>query len=196
MDVRERFAERAQAEGLIDIAFTTMDSPVGSLLLAASGRGLLEIAFTRNGTRVDDALDELARKVSPRILEAPARLDPVRRQLDEYFEGRRAAFDLALDRALMGDFARRVLGRTARIPYGEVSTYAQVASAIGAPRAARAVGNALGSNPIPVIVPCHRVLRTGGALGGYGGGLDRKQWLLELERTNSPAGPPTTKKRV
>ncbi|TMB89474.1 MAG: methylated-DNA--[protein]-cysteine S-methyltransferase [Chloroflexi bacterium] len=158
-----------------------MDSPVGSLLLAATARGLVEIAFTRNGTRVDDALDELARKVSPRILEAPARLDPVRSQLDEYFNGHRVDFDVRLDRSLMGPFARRVLGRTERIPYGSVSTYAQVARHIGAPRAARAVGNALAANPIPVIVPCHRVVRTGGALGGYGGGLDRKEWLLDLE---------------
>lgn len=178
---RQRFQERAQAEGLVDVAFATMDSPVGSLLLAATARGLVEIAFTRNGTRVDDALDELARKVSPRILEAPARLDPVRSQLDEYFNGHRVDFDVRLDRSLMGPFARRVLGRTERIPYGSVSTYAQVARHIGAPRAARAVGNALAANPIPVIVPCHRVVRTGGALGGYGGGLDRKEWLLDLE---------------
>jgi len=178
---RQRFQERAQAEGLVDVAFATMDSPVGTLLLAATARGLVEIAFTGNGTRVDDALDELARKVSPRILEAPARLDPVRSQLDEYFNGHRVDFDVRLDRSLMGPFARRVLGRTERIPYGSVSTYAQVARHIGAPRAARAVGNALAANPIPVIVPCHRVVRTGGALGGYGGGLDRKEWLLDLE---------------
>ena len=178
---RQRFQERAQAAGLVDVAFATMDSPVGTLLLAATARGLVEIAFTGNGTRVDDALDELARKVSPRILEAPARLDPVRSQLDEYFTGHRVDFDVRLDRSLMGPFARRVLGRTERIPYGSVSTYAQVARHIGAPRAARAVGNALAANPIPVIVPCHRVVRTGGALGGYGGGLDRKEWLLDLE---------------
>ena len=178
---RQRFQERAQAAGLVDVAFATMDSPVGTLLLAATARGLVEIAFTGNGTRVDDALDELARKVSPRILEAPARLDPVRSQLDEYFNGHRVDFDVRLDRSLMGPFARRVLGRTERIPYGSVSTYAQVARHIGAPRAARAVGNALAANPIPVIVPCHRVVRTGGALGGYGGGLDRKEWLLDLE---------------
>jgi len=183
--VRQRFHERAQAEGLVDVAFTTMDSPVGSLLLAATARGLVEIAFTRNGARIDDALDELARNVSPRILEAPARLDPVRSQLDEYFNGRRVDFDVALDRSLMGPFARRVLARTERIPYGRVSTYAELARHIGAPRAARAVGNALAANPIPLIVPCHRVVRTGGALGGYGGGLDRKEWLLELEGARS-----------
>jgi methylated-DNA-[protein]-cysteine S-methyltransferase len=179
--VRQRFQQRAQAEGLLDVAFTTMDSPVGSLLLAATPRGLVEITFMRNGTRIDDALDELARKLSPRVLEAPARLDPVRSQLDEYFNGRRINFEVALDRSLMAPFARRVLGRTERIPYGSVSTYAEVARRIGAPRAARAVGNALGANPIPLIVPCHRVVRTGGGLGGYGGGLDRKEWLLQLE---------------
>ena len=182
-EVRQRFAERAQAEGLVDVAVTTMDSPVGVLLLAATRRGLVEIAFTRGGT--DAALDELARKLSPRILESPGRLDGVRRQLDEYFIGHRIDFDLPLDRALMGPFARRVLGRTECIPYGSVSTYAEVARRIGAPRAARAVGNALAANPIPLIVPCHRVVRTGGALGGYGGGLDRKEWLLELESTHS-----------
>ena len=183
--VRERFQQRAQEAGLLDIAFTSMDSPVGPLMLAATRRGLVEIAFARDG--IAASLDELARKLSPRILEAPARLDPVRRQLDEYFTGRRTDFELPLDRALMGSFARRVLGRTSRIPYGSVSTYGEIARNIGTPRAARAVGNALGSNPIPVIVPCHRVLRTGGSLGGHGGGLDRKEWLLELEAAHSPA---------
>jgi methylated-DNA-[protein]-cysteine S-methyltransferase len=181
--VRRRFEERAQAEGLLDIAIATMDSPVGNLLLAATKRGLVEIAFAHDG--FDAALDELARKLSPRILEAPARLEAARRQLDEYFTGRRVDFELPLDRALMGPFARRVRGRSERIPYGSVSSYAEVARNIGAPRAARAVGNALAANPIAVVVPCHRVLRTGGALGGYGGGLDRKEWLLDLESAHS-----------
>jgi methylated-DNA-[protein]-cysteine S-methyltransferase len=177
--VQRRLGERAEAEGLLDVAFTTLESPVGDLLLAATPRGLVELAFLRGD--LGAALEQLARRVSPRLLEAPRRLEPVRRQLDEYFTRRRTAFDLALDRSLMGPFARRVLGRTERIGYGHVSTYSEVARNIGAPRAARAVGNALAANPIALVVPCHRVLRSGGALGGYGGGLDRKEWLLDLE---------------
>ena len=125
---------------------------------------------------------EVATNLSPRILEAPRRLDPVRRELDSYFSGRLRDFDLDLDWSLVGPFAQRVLRRkAARIPYGSVSSYGDVAHEIGSPRAARAVGNALGSNPIPVVVPCHRVVRTGGNIGGYGGGLPRKRWLLDLE---------------
>jgi methylated-DNA-[protein]-cysteine S-methyltransferase len=116
------------------------------------------------------------------MLEAPARLDDVRRQLDSYFEGRRRSFELPLDWSLVGQFGRRVLHRTARIPYGEVSTYGTIARDIGSPRAARATGNALGANPIPIVVPCRRVLRGGGGLGGYGGGIERKERLLALER--------------
>ncbi len=117
----------------------------------------------------------------PRIVESPAALDPVRRELDEYFAGSRTRFEVALDWSLIGPFATRVLGATAAIPYGSVLSYAAVAGRAGSPRGSRAAGNALGSNPIPIVIPCHRVLRTGGALGGYGGGLDRKRWLLELE---------------
>ena len=126
-------------------------------------------------------LDDLAHRLSPRVLEAPTRLDDVRRQLDEYFAGRRRHFDLTLDWSLTTGFRRRVLRTTARIPYGEVSTYGRVAARAGNGRAARAAGSALGSNPIPIVVPCHRVVRTGGNLGGYGGGLDVKEWLLRLE---------------
>ena len=178
-DVRRRFTERAEAAGLVDVAFTTMPSPVGDLLLAATRRGLVELAFLRGD--LDSELATLAARLSPRLLEAPYRLEPVRRQLDEYFTRRRTAFELPLDRSLMGPFSKRVLGRTERIGYGHVATYGEVARHIGAPRAARAVGNALATNPIALVVPCHRVLRSGGALGGYGGGLDRKEWLLELE---------------
>ena len=120
-------------------------------------------------------------RVSPRIVEAPAQLDPIRRELDEYFDGRRHEFELPLDWTLVGPFGRRVLGATAEIPYGGVLTYTEVATEAGSPRGSRAAGNALGANPIPIVVPCHRVLRSGGALGGYGGGLQRKQFLLELE---------------
>ena len=131
-------------------------------------------------------LERLAAKLSPRIVEAPTRFEQVRRELDEYFSGRRRDFDVPLDRVLMSAFAKKVLTATSAIPYGSVSTYTEMASEAGSPRGSRAAGNALGSNPIPVIVPCHRVLRTGGNLGGYGGGLDRKRWLLELEGALTP----------
>ncbi len=126
-------------------------------------------------------LEELAEDVSPRVIESPGRLDDVRRQLDDYFEGRRHEFDLTLDWQLSRGFSRRVLEHTYRIPFGEVSTYREMAAAAGSPRGARAAGNALGGNPIPIVVPCHRVLHSGGGIGGYGGGLDRKRFLLRLE---------------
>ena len=177
-DVIAGFRRRAEAGGLLDIAYTAMDSPIGPLLLAATNAGVVAVAFSG---KHDDTLNELAMRVSPRILEAPGRLDAVRRELDAYFEGKLRDFSVPLDWSLVGTFSRRVLDRTAQIPYGGVSSYRDVARSIGTPLAARAVGNALGSNPIPVIVPCHRVTRTGGALGGYGGGLDRKTYLLTLE---------------
>jgi methylated-DNA-[protein]-cysteine S-methyltransferase len=174
-----RFLERAEASRLVDVAVTSMDSPIGTLLLMATPRGLVRIAFEDENR--DEVLGEVATQLSPRILEAPRRLDTVRRELDAYFSGRRREFDLDLDWSLVGPFARRVLRKTARIPYGSVESYGDVARGVGTPRGARAVGNALGSNPIPVVVPCHRVVRTGGAIGGYGGGLPRKRWLLDLE---------------
>jgi methylated-DNA-[protein]-cysteine S-methyltransferase len=177
--LRSRFLERAESKGLVDVAVTTMDSPVGTLLLIATPRGIVRIAFETENR--DDVLGEVAEHVSPRILEAPRRLDPLRRELDRYFAGKLRDFDVPIDWSLTGDFARRVLRRTARIPYGSVASYGDVAMDVGTPRGARAVGNALGSNPIPVVVPCHRVVRTGGAIGGYGGGLPRKRWLLALE---------------
>jgi methylated-DNA-[protein]-cysteine S-methyltransferase len=177
--ITDRFVERAQAKRLIDVAVTTMDSPIGTLLLMATPKGLVRIAFESENR--DEVLGEVAEQLSPRILEAPRRLDPVRRELEKYFEGKLHDFDVPLDWSLTGEFARRVLRRTARIPYGSVASYGDVAVGVGTPRGARAVGNALGSNPIPVIVPCHRVVRTGGAIGGYGGGLTRKRFLLALE---------------
>jgi methylated-DNA-[protein]-cysteine S-methyltransferase len=145
------------------------------MLAATTGSGLVMLSYGTDEGR----LVELSTKVSPRILEAP--LDDVRRQLDEYFEGRRQAFDLRIDLRLTRGFALKVLRTTSRIPFGRVSTYKDVASRAGNVRASRAAGNALGSNPIPIVVPCHRVVRTGGGLGGYTGGVGRKQWLLELE---------------
>jgi methylated-DNA-[protein]-cysteine S-methyltransferase len=179
-ELMRRLATRATEEGLVDVAYAPVDSPVGTLLLAATPRGVVRVGFSTEDA--DDVLDELAQRLSPRVLEAPARLDAARRELEEYFEGRRHGFDLTLDWSLAGaGFRRKVLRATARIPFGEVRTYRQMAVTAGSPRAYRAAGNALGSNPIPVIVPCHRVLASGGGLGGYGGGLDIKQQLLKLE---------------
>jgi methylated-DNA-[protein]-cysteine S-methyltransferase len=140
---------------------------------------LVKVAFPEED--VEQVLGRLAQLLSPRIVHARAPLDDAMRELEEYFAGRRRDFELPLDWTLTGPFARRVLRFTARIPYGDVSSYGEAATAAGSPRGSRAAGNALGSNPIPIVVPCHRVLRRGGALGGYGGGLDRKRWLLGLE---------------
>lgn len=174
-----RLSGRIAEQGLADVSYAPVDSPFGTLLLAATKRGLVRLAFPEEG--VDSVLERLARKVSPRIVEAPAPLDPARRELAEYFEGRREHFELPLDWTLVGQFGRRVLRVTSQIPYGGVLSYGEVAADAGSPRGSRAAGNALGANPIPIVVPCHRVLRSGGALGGYGGGPQRKLWLLELE---------------
>jgi methylated-DNA-[protein]-cysteine S-methyltransferase len=178
-EAAHRLTDRIGAEGLADVSYATAESPFGPLLLAASRRGLVRVAFPEED--VDSVLERLARRVSPRIVQTPAPLDPVRRELDEYFSGRRREFELDLDWTLVGRFGRRVLKVTSEIPYGGVQSYGEVAADAGSPRGSRAAGNALGSNPIPIVIPCHRVLRTGGALGGYGGGLERKRWLLELE---------------
>lgn len=178
-ELKRRVVAAAEAEDLIDVAYTSHDSPVGELLLAATRRGLVHVGFPI--VDADLALATLANRISARVLESPARLDAARRELDEYFAGRRREFDLELDWQLTDGFRRRVLEATARIPFGDTSTYTAVAAAAGSPRAHRAAGSALGSNPLPVVVPCHRVLRLGGALGGYGGGLDIKQALLRLE---------------
>lgn len=174
-------ARRADADGLIDVAYAQAESPFGPLTVAATDTGLALLAYPE--LPLDQVLDRLAAKISPRVLQAPARLDPVRRQLDEYFDGRRRDFDLPLDWGLIrGEFFRAVLHATAEIPYGHTLTYRQVAERAGNPKAVRAAGNGLGSNPIPIVVPCHRVLATGGGLGGYTGGLHRKQRLLAIER--------------
>jgi methylated-DNA-[protein]-cysteine S-methyltransferase len=176
----ERLAARAADEHLLHVRYASLDTPVGRLLLAATAGGLLRISYSDSWSE-EEVLADLARTVSPRLVEAPALLDPARRELDEYFEGRRTAFDLPLDWRLVRGFGRRVLQATARIPFGEVSTYGEIAARAGSPRASRATGNALGANPLPIVVPCHRVLRAGGALGGYTGGLDRKRRLLAIE---------------
>jgi len=175
----ERLTARIAADGLADVGYAPVESPFGTLHAAVTRRGLVRLAFPEENP--DAMLEGLARALSPRIVEAPRLLDPVRRELDEYFAGHRRRFELALDWALIGEFARRVLKKTAAIPYGGHLSYGEVAAEAGAPRGARAAGNALGANPIPIVIPCHRVLRSGGALGGYGGGLERKRWLLELE---------------
>jgi methylated-DNA-[protein]-cysteine S-methyltransferase len=173
-------AKRAAAEGLLYVAYSTVDSPLGPLMIAATPRGLVRVSYSE--FRDDDAvLADLARRVSPRVLEAPARLDGARRELDDYFEGRRTQFDLPIDWALTRGFTTEVLRATAAVGFGQTTTYAEVAGAAGSPRAVRAAGNSLGSNPLPIVVPCHRVLRTGGALGGYTGGVERKEFLLRLE---------------
>jgi methylated-DNA-[protein]-cysteine S-methyltransferase len=179
-DFDSQLAQRAAAEGLLDVAYAMVDSPLGPLVVAATPRGLVRVAYTDSRGEAG-VLEDLAGKLSPRILEAPDRLDEARRELDEYFEGRRAGFDLPIDWSLTRGFTGEVLRQTARIGFGKTSTYAEVASRAGSPRAVRAAGNALGANPIPVVVPCHRVLRTGGALGGYTGGVERKEFLLRLE---------------
>jgi methylated-DNA-[protein]-cysteine S-methyltransferase len=169
----------AAADDAIDVALTWMDSPIGRLLVVATRRGLLRLVFPNEDH--DAVLASIAARVSPRIVEHPARLDRIRGELEEYFTGERRTFEVDLDWSLVGEFGRRVLGACAAVPYGTVTTYARLATEIGSPRAARATGTALGSNPIPIVVPCHRVLRTGGGLGGYAGGLDIKEQLLRLE---------------
>ncbi|HEV2812374.1 MAG TPA: methylated-DNA--[protein]-cysteine S-methyltransferase [Solirubrobacteraceae bacterium] len=176
-----RATERAHAEGLVDVTYARVDCPLGPLVAAATPRGLVRLAYEDFNGGVDAVLDHLATRLSPRIVERPAGFDPLRRELDEYFEGRRRGFDVDVDWALTTGFTRRVLQATAAIPFGEVSTYGRIAAAAGSERATRAAGNALGSNPIPIVVPCHRVLRTGGKLGGYTGGLEKKERLLTIE---------------
>jgi methylated-DNA-[protein]-cysteine S-methyltransferase len=175
----QRLTERADAEGLLDVAYANVDSPFGSLLVAATPRGLVRVNLPAYDP--DEALEDLAARLSPRILEAPARLDEARRELELYFEGRLTEFELPIDWRLTGGFRGKVQRAISRIPYGQTRSYAEVARVAGNERAVRAAGTACGSNPIPIVVPCHRVLRSGGALGGYGGGLPMKEALLRLE---------------
>ncbi|HEY5816230.1 MAG TPA: methylated-DNA--[protein]-cysteine S-methyltransferase [Solirubrobacterales bacterium] len=176
----KRLTDRAAAEGLLDVAYTMVDSPFGPLLVAKTRRGLVKVSFP-TVYDTEETLEELAARLSPRVLEAPAELDDVRRQLDLYFEGKLHEFDLPLDWRLTDGFRKRAQQAIARIPYGRTRSYTEIARSAGNERAVRAAGTACGANPIPIVVPCHRVLRSGGALGGYGGGLPMKEGLLELE---------------
>ena len=173
-------SESAAAAGLLDVAYAITDSPLGRLLLATTPRGLVRLAYIDHADE-DAVLEQLAAQVSPRILAAPRRLDEPRRELEEYFTGVRRSFEVPLDWQLTRGFARRVLEATARIPYGATASYKQVAAQAGSPGGSRAAGNALGSNPIPIVVPCHRILHSGGGLGGYTGGVEKKRLLLTVE---------------
>jgi methylated-DNA-[protein]-cysteine S-methyltransferase len=173
-------SQAAAAAGLLDVAYATLDSPLGPLLVATTPRGLVRLAYIDHADE-DAVLEHLAASVSPRIMAAPRRLDEPRRELEEYFAGARRAFDLPLDWSLTRGFARRVLQATSQIPYGATATYKQMAAQAGSPRGSRAAGNALGSNPIPIVVPCHRILHSGGGLGGYTGGVEKKRLLLGVE---------------
>jgi methylated-DNA-[protein]-cysteine S-methyltransferase len=176
---RSLLARRAAADGLLDVAYGTYDSPLGPLTAFVTPLGLVRLSYP--GEPIDEQVAELASRVSPRLMEAPERTDEVRRQLEGYFGGARRDFDLPIDWRLLSGFRAEVLRATARIPFGAVSSYREIATAAGSPRAYRAAGNALGSNPVPIVVPCHRVLHAGGGLGGYTGGLERKRYLLRLE---------------
>ena len=175
----QALASRAAEEGLVDVAYATTSSPFGDLVVAVTHRGLVRLAYPNEEPGA--VLEDLAARVSPRVLEVPGRLDALRRQLDEYFAGRRTRFETPVDLTLVRGFTREVLRATRRIPFGSVRTYRDVATRAGSPKAFRAAGNALGSNPIPIVVPCHRVIHAGGGLGGYTGGLERKVHLLQLE---------------
>ena len=177
--LHDRLVAAAQADGLLDVAYRTLDTPVGTLLLAATEQGLVRVAYDVEGH--DAVLATLASRVSPRVLAAPGRLDPVARELDEYFAGSRRAFDVPLDRRLSSGFRAEVLRHLPEIGYGHTESYAQVAAAAGNARAVRAVGSACATNPLPVVVPCHRVVRSDGSIGGYAGGPAAKRALLTLE---------------
>jgi len=175
-ELDRRFRDTAATAGLLDVAYDLVDSPVGPLLVAVSPRGLCRISF-----QGEAALDDLAARAGARVLRSPRPVEGARRELDEYFEGRRREFDLPIDLRGVPAFQRTVLEELLRVDYGEVATYGALAARVGKPRAARAVGGALNRNPVPIVVPCHRIVGAGGSLVGYGGGLDRKRALLELE---------------
>jgi methylated-DNA-[protein]-cysteine S-methyltransferase len=180
-ELKAKLAVAAERDGILDVAYRVVATPVGDLLVAATERGLVRVAYASENH--DAVLQALAERISPRILSAPARLDPVARELEEYFAGRRRSFDLALDWRLSAGFRAAVLQHLPEIGYGHTASYAAVAALAGSPRAFRAVGTACATNPLPVIVPCHRVVRADGAMGGYLGGPEAKRTLLTLEKT-------------
>jgi methylated-DNA-[protein]-cysteine S-methyltransferase len=185
-DAAARIAAAAEADGLLDVAIGVTDSPLGTLTVAVTPKGLVRVAFADEDR--DEVLEELARELSPRILESARATDDVRRELSEFFAAERTRFDLKVDRRLIHGIGTEVLRATSRVPYGSLTTYGMIAKRIGKPTASRAVGRALGSNPIPIVIPCHRVIGASGKLTGYAGGLHRKEALLALEGSLLPPG--------
>ena len=177
--LHDKLVAAADAEGILDVAYRSIDTPVGPLLLAATDQGLVRVAYA--GEDHDSVLTTLAQSISPRVLNAPARLDAAAREIDEYFTGRRVSFDMPLDLRLSRGFRREVLAQLLEIGYGKTATYAWVAAAAGSPKAVRAAGSACAANPIPVVIPCHRVVRSDGTIGRYAGGSEIKKALLALE---------------
>ena len=185
-DSRERLMSRARREGLETVGYGVVDSPLGKLWIAVGPKGVLAIHYGAEPSALE--LARIVRSYGPGVLPDARRADPIARQLDQYFNGKRRDFDVAVDLSPLTDFQRRILGATARVPFGNVSTYAKVAAKAGSEKASRAAGQALGANPIPIVVPCHRILASDGSLGGYAGGLDAKRRLLGLERSTVPTG--------
>ena len=185
-DARERLLRRARRDGLETVGYRVIDSPLGSLWIAVGPKGVLAIHYGAEPSRSE--LARIVRAYGPGVLPDMRRVDGVARELDQYFAGRRRSFDVAVDLTALTEFQRRVLRATAAVPFGDVSTYARVASRAGSDKAMRAAGQALGANPIPIVVPCHRILASDGTLGGYAGGLDAKRRLLSLERGAAPEG--------
>jgi methylated-DNA-[protein]-cysteine S-methyltransferase len=177
-ELDRRFRDAAAAAGFLDVAYDVVDTPIGRLFVATTERGLCRISYDAEPERL---VESLARTLGTRVLRSPKPVDETRRQLEQYFARRRHEFDLAVDLRLAGDFSRRVLHELARVPYGEVTTYGELAKRAERPRAARAVGTVMNRNPIPIVLPCHRVVGANGSLVGYGGGLERKEALLRLE---------------
>jgi methylated-DNA-[protein]-cysteine S-methyltransferase len=177
-DLDRKFRDAAVSQGLLDVAYDLVETPIGTLLIAATDRGLCRIAYDADA---EQEVERLARSFGVRVLRSASPIDPARRQLDEYFEGHRQRFELPLDIDSLAEFNRRVLQELARVPYGEVVTYGELATRSARPRAARAVGTVMNRNPLPIVLPCHRVIGSTGKLVGYGGGLERKEALLRLE---------------
>lgn len=185
-DARERLVARARREGLETVGYRVVDSPLGPLWVAVGPRGVLAIHYGAEPSRPE--LARIVRSYGPGLLPDARRADALARQLDQYFAGKRRTFDVPVDLSPLTDFQRRILRATADVDFGSVSTYARVAATAGSQKGSRAAGQALGANPIPIVVPCHRILASDGSLGGYAGGLEAKRRLLQLERGEVPAG--------